>query len=337
MQDTGERRVPTFRRNAAQPPRFLLNPASHPARRPDTGRRVARLAWLCACLVCTPAVAAVPQLRVERIGPVVIEPANHYSENTRLRIRVVHPDGHPRAGEVMSGFRGPLVIEEWRTRIYDGEYGATRLPMTVHATGGQVEVVLKSLARYSVYDSRNAPVPQVAVFLGRQHVLVEVPQWVDENANEKTDWLEARVDSILRRARASGVREIVEVVSVLAGWKESYKRDCGGYLESEPRVASISSACIDWDGVNVHRLNMRQELTATVLHEARHVWAHYRPDRNLYKLRLLNAPSGRRGTPGCDPRRAGLEMCSAHISDERYAAQEADAEAFANRYKTLFP
>jgi hypothetical protein len=295
------------------------------------------LLTLCFALVHLPALAEdTGRLQVERVGPVVIEPANNYSENTRLRLRLLYPPGHHHAGQRVRDARR-LLIEEWRTRIYDGQYGATRLPMTVTLRDGETEVVLKSLARFNVYDSRSAPTPQVAVYYGRQRVLVDIPHWVDEDGNDKTDWLEARVEDILRRARASNVPEIVEVVSALGGWRESYKRDCGGFAETDPRFANIASVCIDWDGVNAHRLNMRQELAATVLHEIRHVWAHYQPERNPYKQKLLHAPSGQREPPGCELQRRSGETCSMHIRDERYAAQEADAEAFANKYKDLFP
>ncbi|MGH8458699.1 MAG: hypothetical protein ACRESV_05060, partial [Nevskiales bacterium] len=81
-----------------------------------------------------------------------IEPGNNYSENTRLRIRLVHPPGDPRAGQTIGDIEQPLLIEEWRTRIYDGQHGATRLPMYVRAPQGVVEVVLKSLARFHAYD-----------------------------------------------------------------------------------------------------------------------------------------------------------------------------------------
>lgn len=274
--------------------------------------------------------SAAAQLAVERVGPVVIEAANNYSENTRVQIRVTR--GGRDRGAAM-----PLVVEEWRTRIYDGRDGATLLPMTLDVSQGRAELVLKSLARFNVYDSRNAPVPQVAFYYGDARVLIDVPQWVDQDGNEKTDWLEARVEDILSRARASGVPEIADVVSALGGWKESYKRDCGGFSEHDPRFATISTVCIDWDGINVHRLNRRNELAATVLHEMRHVWTHHRPGAHAYKRKLLAAPSGQREPQACPPGHGRTEICSVHIRDERYAAQEADAEAFANKYKDLFP
>jgi hypothetical protein len=297
------------------------------------------LALLLFCFDLSQPLAAaedVALLQVERIGPVVIEPANNFSENTRLRLRLIYPPGRHGAGQAERVNRD-VLIEEWRTRIYDGQYGATRLPITVSLENGEAEVVLKSLARFNVFDSRNAPIPQVAVYFGHQRRLVDIPHWVDEDSNDRTDWLEARVEDILRRARASNIPEVVEVVSVLGGWKESYKRDCGGFMETDPRFANIASVCIDWDGVNAHRLNARQELAATVLHEIRHVWVHYQPARNPYKQKLLNAPSGQREGTGCEMQRRDDEMCSVHIRDERYAAQEADAEAFANKYKDLFP
>ena len=307
----------------------------------DSVRQAIQKRLLClllgSCLAVPPVLAQDQlQLQVIRNDPVIIEPANNYSENTRLRLRLVHAPGYADAGRPVTGTR-QLRIEEWRTRIFDGQYGATRLPMTVSIKNGDAEIVLKSLARFNVYDSRNAPIPQVAVYYERQRVLIDIPHWVDEDGNDKTDWLEARVENILKRARASGVPEVVEVVSALGGWKESYKRDCGGFIESDSRHATIASVCIDWDGINAHRLNMRQELAATVLHEIRHVWVHYQPEHSPYKQKLLSAPSGQREPSACKMRRSTDEMCAVHIRDERYAAQEADAEAFANKYKALFP
>lgn len=292
--------------------------------------RLSRFLVTLGVLVPVAAAWAGPRLAVERVGPVVIEAANNFSENTRVRVRVADPAPGRNGAKHM-------IIEEWRTRVYDGRDGATLLPMTLDVSSGRAELVLKSLARFNVYDSRNAPIPQVAFYYGDERVLIDVPQWVDEDANEKTDWLEARIENILLRARASGIPEVVEVVSSLGGWKESFKRDCGGFIEQDPRFATISSVCIDWDGINVHRLNQRNELTATVLHELRHVWTHYRPSAHPYKQKLLAAPSGQRELQGCPPGRDRVEMCSIHIRDERYAAQEADAEAFANKYKDLFP
>lgn len=278
--------------------------------------------------------APAPVLYAERVGEAAIEPANRYSENSAIRIRLLYPAGHPRAGRPWRGYAGPVRLEEWNTDIYDGRHGASRLPAEVPVADGERMVVLKSLARYRVYDLRNMPVPRVAVQFGGQLRFVELPQWMDVDGNDKTDWLERRVDDIVARARASTVAEVAEVFAVLGGWRQSYRRDCGGFDESEPSVAGISAVCLDWDGVNAHRLNANRELSATVLHEAYHVWQHRHPESSLAGRRLLKAAKG--GRPASPCAQAG---CVEHLwlPDPRYGAQEAAAEAFAETYKHLFP
>jgi hypothetical protein len=86
--------------------------------------------------------------------------------------------------------------------------------------------------------------------------------------------------------------------------------------------------------MNRHRVNLRQELTATILHEARHVWVH-RHNVKLDTALVRNSRLTRRAS--CDPKAARHQPCMAHIQDERYDLAEADAEAFAQRYKHLFP
>jgi hypothetical protein len=274
-----------------------------------------------------------PALVAELVGPVVIDSRNQYSENSLIRLTLRFPAGHNRAGELFCGYRAPVRIEEWRTSVYDGRFGASRLPMTVDLSQGVAEFTLKSLARYPSIDMRKAPVPQIAIFLGGRHQLLDVPQWVDQDGDEKIDWLEARVDDILGRARDSRVPELRSVIRSISGWKQSYLMDCGYFRDEDPTFAYVSPVCLDWDGENRHRLNTRQELTATVLHEARHVWVH----RNHVRLDAsLTRPGVANRRMSCAQDTAG-RMCMGHIQDERYAIPEADAEAFAHRYKHLYP
>src|SRR5688572_11291799 len=164
-------------------------------------------------------VGVVPELRVQQLGPILIEPANNFSENARIRISLVYPAGHARAGEPMHVNNMEIRLEEWVSDVYDGRYGATALPVNLRTRNGQAELVLKSLARYTHRDRRNAPVPRIRVSAGARHVFLVVPQWVDADGNGITDWLEQRVESILRQARSSTVAEVVEVLGALQGWQ----------------------------------------------------------------------------------------------------------------------
>lgn len=274
-----------------------------------------------------------PVLSAQLVGAVEIEPANRYSENIRVRICLSHPPGSPQAGRLLRGYRGPIAIEEWDTRIYDGRYGASVLPMTVHAPDGETELTLKSLARYAIYDQRMNPPPRLLLRAAGQQVLLGAPQWVDADGDGKTDWLERRVDHILRRLRASRIRDVVDVIGAMREWRESFRPDCGYTAEDDAPVAYISASCLNDEGVNAHRLNWNQELTATVLHEARHVWAkrhRIRPDPGVVRRYLRQWD-----LQACGPQRKN--GCTEVLRDRRYLAGEADAEDFAQRYEHLVP
>lgn len=283
---------------------------------------------------------AIPEVQVERLGEPVIEAANNFSENTRVQIRLLYPVGHARAGQLLKGYEGPIRIEEWNGRIYDGLHGASQLPLTVHAPDGEVEFILKSLARYSMYDLRNMPVPQIAVYLENRTARLQVPQWVDADGNEKTDWLEARVENLLQRARTSPEPVVAQAARDLEHWEQSYRRDCGGFEEQRPTTIMIAPACLDWDGGNSHRLNTHQELSATILHELHHVLVFHNSARDPRQRKMPKAAPPRRAEPlHCLGAIQGSDDCSGHVwvQDPRYLVQEAEAEAFAERYKHLLP
>lgn len=281
----------------------------------------------------------VPDLRAEQVGSTVIDPANGYSENTRVRISLLYPPGHEHAGEPVRGQDIEIQLEEWVSDVYDGRYGATALPAILRTRTGEAEFVLKSLARYTHRDRRNAPVPRIRISAGPQHVFLVVPQWVDVDGNGMTDWLERRVEDVLRQARASGVIEVAQVLSALQGWEESFKMDCGGVEAESPTVIRVSTVCLDDDLENRHRLNDQQELTATILHEAWHVW----------DLRGGSTAGGSRRHPQggygrCVPDRPAEGRPLNRFSCPRGYAYDAlylddteeKAEAFASRYRHLF-
>lgn len=81
-------------------------------------------------------------------------------------------------------------------------------------------------------------------------------------------------------------------------------------------------------GLNAHRTDLGQELAATILHAARHVWVY----RHLESSGLPRVFS-RSGSAKC--RKNALPGCAAEAAMDLDAIQahEADAEGFAQRYK----
>ncbi len=88
---------------------------------------------LCAGVACAQPV----ELRVSRAEPAYIDANNNYAETERFSVQAHYPQGHPLAGQVVAGLTAALRIEEWRTKIYDGLFGATALPMQVAMQRGQ--------------------------------------------------------------------------------------------------------------------------------------------------------------------------------------------------------
>jgi hypothetical protein len=288
--------------------------------------------------IAYPAQAVKPRLSVVTLGPVAIEPGNHFSENTRLRIALTYPADHPRAFQPLD-HPVAITIEEWVTEVYDGRNGATRLPMTILVHAGRAEVTLKSVASYTHRDRRNAPVPSVRISTAFDSVQVGLPQWVDMDGDGMTDWLQRRVENILWQARRKGSADVVAVLASLRGWQESYKMDCGGVEAESPDVMRISTVCLDDNLVNRHRLNLEQELTATVLHEAWHVWD-IRRRQLAGALHTYPASGYGRCVPDRHPQMAPLYRLSCprgYVYDALYRKnEEADAEAFATRFRHLF-
>lgn len=269
-------------------------------------------------------------LAIERAGPVAIVPDRRFGEAAEVRVRILYPEGHPLAGRPIRDFDGTARIEEWRTGVYDGRHGASRLPATVPIRNGGARFVLHSLASYSVIEQRQAPVPEIAVFVRDRQQRLEIPQWVDEDGDGRIDWLAHQVEGILARARGSPIDAVREAATAVTGWRQSWRRDCGGVMPRHPTVIEVGAACLDVDGTNMHRFNRDNELTATVLHEARHVWVYRNPERTGLS-RVFNPRRGSRsrcdadGTARCMP---GFVFEAAMVR-----AHEADAEAFARRYK----
>lgn len=297
--------------------------------------RLRLLAWVGVLQGCfytpAPMTAQSIELRITRAAPVYIDVNNNYAETGRFAVRAVFAAGHARAGETATQVNATLRIEEWRTRIYDGRFGATHLPMQVEMRAGQARFNLRSLARYSVIEERSAPVPEVAVSLGQHVQRILVPQWVDENGDDQIDWLQQQIAAIVARGLASDIEIVREVLQSVDSWQQSWRRDCGGVLPQSPTVVQIGAACLNAEGLNTHRTNFEHELAATILHEARHVWNYRHPGRT--GLPRVYSPS-RAGHTQCEHGNAGeCAVAQPGLNMQAVEAHELDAESFAQRYK----
>ena len=245
-------------------------------------------------LTYTPAPQFVVQL--EKRGDADVEAANNYSENTELRATVVYPPGHPRAGQRVRDFDGMITFEEDAgTTYYDGNDGATLLPMTVQASGGRAEIEIKSVS-----NSNNTSGPIDAQIRAHGTELQEDPatnplsvdQWVDENNDGFIDWLEESANAIHRCFR--GQRGEVGTVERKVSQIEQTTTACGttpAQLANRSPIR-ISPVC---GTPNRHRLNVTNELSDTVAHEARHAWQNSERNR-----RAGTDDDGNRATPRND-------------------------------------
>jgi len=295
-------------------------------------REIIQYACVSLVLVCCCAAATAQPiaLKISKTKPTTIDANSNYAETNRFTVLAVYGPGSPLAGEIVDTLNVQVRVEEWRTKIYDGLYGATELPLQVTMQNGRAEFQLRSLARYKVIEQRSAPVPEIAVYLGDQYQRIVVPQWVDDNNDGDIDWLHQRVKDMVHRGLNSNVEIVRQVLAAVTGWQQSWRRDCGGVLPESPTVVQIGAACLNTKGESTHRTNMDKELAATILHEARHVWVYRHADQ--VDLPRVYSPS-RNGSINC--RQNELQDCvpDSELNIEAVQAHENDAEAFAQQYK----
>lgn len=229
-------------------------------------------------LVFTPAPQYVVQLEKRRDTD--IEAGNNYSENATIRATVVYPPGDPNAGRQVRDFNGMITFEEDAgTTYYDGMDGATMLPMMVAANSGRAEIEIKSVS-----NSTNGTGPIDARIRATGEGLMEdaatnplaIDQWVDENSDGFIDWLDEWSADIHGCARGAGgeLQTIERRVSSLD--QDANTSRCGSTpnMPANRSPIFISPVC-SFGGQNVHRLNTNNELSVTVIHEARHAWQNY--------------------------------------------------------------
>lgn len=203
---------------------------------------------------------------LRQVGRTRIEAANGYSENTSLRITVVYPPGHPRAGAPFRDFNGVVTISERDvsdsqgpgTNYYDGQHGATQLPVEVPCREGQGELTIKSTSPTESVPLLPAEVlyPADAIIQGsapdaegdQPSARIRVRQWVDENRNAFVDWLEQWATDILdqaRRSRDDEVATVARAVRESSSRMDSHRvayRLAGTPQETIPGCSAVTSS-----------------------------------------------------------------------------------------------
>jgi hypothetical protein len=240
---------------------------------------------LAAAQICTP-----PGLiTLVKKGSTTIEPANNYSENTVINIKVVYPDGHPQAGQIVTSFNGDVTIkEESGTKHYDGKDGATLLPRIVNVKNGQAEVIIKSVSNSDKLSGPDdARISATAPNLQPPKNPLIVDQWVDKNPENKfIDWLEQHANAILACAKGSANAEVKAAASSVSRLSQYASEKCGetnGYKSatSPIKISPLCCTALPCTAPGLHRLNVGNTLSNTVIHEARHAWQNAETGRNI--------------------------------------------------------
>ena len=217
------------------------------------------------------------KLEIEKVGgkDTIIEPANKYSENTKIKASAVFAAGGPNAGQICTTFTGTVNIAEDGTKIYSQNSGAIPKSITFAASDmGVKSFIVKSLADakktfLTKPDPAKLKTTNYPVFGGQS---LEVKQWVDLNNNNRVDWCEQASDDILSAAKTAG-GEKGTVTGHTTGFGADFFEDKKwGKTFDNDKLVFINSAA------RGHRLNTSKQLTETVLHEARHNYQEHQTD-----------------------------------------------------------
>ena len=255
--------------------------------------------------------ASAPQLHIEQIGSTWVDARNNYAETARFQVRASCPAGEP-GTPPCSGLDGAVEITEAGSNVYNGRHGATGLPMRVDLRGGRAQFTLRSLAALPAAGAARPAPARIVARLGPASAQMTVAQWVDADGDGRIDWLARRIERVLAAGRRSAIAPLRETLDAVTRWRQSPDADCGRVIPEHPTEVGVGPVCRNAAGQNTHRLNTDNQLAATLLHEARHVWVYRNP--------------GRAGLPRIyGPGRV--------LNEQAVRAHEIDAEAFARRYR----
>jgi len=145
-------------------------------------------------------------MKLERVGPTIINSSNNYSEDTTIRVTAVNRI----TGATLVTFTGTVNLAEDGTAIYSQNLGSLP-PSVVISSGGTVTFVAKSLAGPKVVgqeapDAARIRTTNYPIYGGAP---LDVPQWIipPEKIHQRAGqgvyaWLQARAADIY--ASASG-------------------------------------------------------------------------------------------------------------------------------------
>lgn len=228
------------------------------------------------------------EIKVEKVDVTVIEKTNNYSENTTLRTTVVYSVPHPQAGNTIAEFYGNFIIEEISTpRYYDGNNGAILIPSTgliVSATNGTATFTIKSVSNYQLVSGPPNAVIKVSIDpVEGPNVsagFFSVDQWVDENSNSFIDWLEQQSRDILECFKRKSTEAGTMARSATSMTQLEVDGSCGTtpVETTEIFISPVSIFCVATPGG--HRWNADNQLSSTIIHEARHAWVNQELKRN---------------------------------------------------------
>jgi hypothetical protein len=216
------------------------------------------------------------RIKLEKMGEISINAANHYSEDTTIKVTAVDAQGAP-----LPCFTGPVAIQEDGTSIYSqySDIGVgDELPEIVHVeAGGTTTFVAHSLAGPKVdFVARPQPAKITSISPPLYGEPLAIDQWVDNNGNGRVDWCERWSDYILQAARNSSSDELAGVTFYACGIGEDLCLD--GY-HVRTFVGGGSSRIYINPASPWHRVNLFGWLSQTVLHEARHLYIYSQTHR----------------------------------------------------------
>ncbi|MFC1806606.1 hypothetical protein ACFL09_06475, partial [Planctomycetota bacterium] len=211
---------------------------------------------------------------LERVGNTSIEAANSYSENTTVRVTAVIKDG-----VTCTTFTGTVNFAEIPpSDIYTQNGGTLPASVTI-SSAGTTTFVAKSIAGaqepYTTPPDDAVIEPTNYSFYNPGGTGLEIPQWVDNDSDDRVDWCQFWTNSLLvhyqiKTGEPAGVTNQVTGIGA-----DTYEDNSYGSTVWEGTVFRINPAAPD------HRTNADKALADTVLHESRHVFQSFDGNRGV--------------------------------------------------------